>query len=93
MEKQKEKIQIIKQHSQPLWLTNQYVNRPILSFILCLILFSIALFLTINFEWFALSEGGHRDWYIWDHSKVEHMDMHQQALEQFQKSISKETVY
>lgn len=90
--KEREKIEHLKKQSENMWLTDQYIERPCIVLAVCLVLFTIATILTISLDWFKLSDQGNRDWYVWDHKKVEHKDMLVQAQEAFQKSTSKDTV-
>lgn len=65
----------VKAHSQELWLTRQFIKRPVIVMLITIVAVFLAIGVSIALEGFKQTESHDREYLIWDDIRVENFDL------------------
>lgn len=78
----------IEKHSKELWLTKQFIDRPIIVMIVIIIAVIISIAISIALEGFKQTEASDREYLIWEDERVENLDLFFLMREKFMQGQS-----
>lgn len=85
--KEKDAIEQLKRESKRMWLTDQFVKRPISVLIVGYATLILMTYLSVQLEYFEISDSAPRDFLIWDDPMTVDLDMFNVANEYMDEKI------
>ena len=91
MMKERDTINLLKEESQTMWLTDQFVKKPCSVLVIGYIILILLTYASIELEFFDISNSSDRDFFIWDDKMTVDLDMYNIAVEYMDEKFGSST--
>ena len=91
MIKERDTINLLKEESETMWLTDQFVMKPCSVLIIGYIILTLLTYVSVQLEFFEISDSSNRDFFIWSDKMTVDLDMYNIAVEYMDEKFGSST--